>query len=863
MSDNEVWAIKRDSKNLNLQLVANADTSVLLYCIELANMANMDKCDYKTLGLAPGASIEEVKKAFRTLAKRLHPDKSKAPDATERFKDLNRAYAELLKNAKPTQPDVESNQRQMDITKTMPDMKVTEHSQCIVLDIGKEQIGLFHQICVEFYGPPVDLKSNGRKFSKQYKPLNDDKSNLGTIHVTIYLTSGRVLVQGTCYLLWHAEYLPHLMTMMVNNKTATPCLEDSHDIKPADESESTNNCSVCDYQDSGDMLACDACEQWLHYSCSKLFPERLLREMVDQCESVFVCWKCTTPPDDNPVSHHPALENTPPNTDLKCVTSAIQALEKNIVENIKLSSLESARNLNEKHNIELELIRERHKSEVKALKSKITELDEKLKNVNVNNINSTYTTAPPVDPEKETLIRELRAEILCKDEKISDLKDQIKTLKVLNSQLDARMKDLKHLTQLSNTENERLNSKVKDLEETNKTILNHNHKLNEDLWSAKRKNAETHVAPKVTANSPEMNGNRGTDSSKFQQNAAPMAPAADDDTANNNHNKNSRRETRPSETSIEDRSPSDKSPEDTRPKKTRKGGHLIITSSLGKDLDPEHIAPAAKQKICVKSIRGGKIEDLTAFMKRTPYQHKSVNLLVGGNDIDGGLSVELCYNNYTELITAVRDNNPGATINIMEVPQRIHNESASKQILQLNEQLYDLCTLEEYNDCYFYYNGMDRNPKFFQNDGIHLSTFRGGGASRLAMSFRRAVLDSESSNDPADDVPSTLLASPSQSERVTPGNPPMTNNQTRHSVQQQRRQWVPQSGHQERPSTESQWQCSNETLDRGRSSRQNYQPKGSRKHSTQNPSNGSGNLQDFKSLENVLQQFLKYIKSTE
>ena len=46
--------------------------------------------------------------------------------------------------------------------------------------------------------------------------------------------------------------------------------------------------------------------------------------------------------------------------------------------------------------------------------------------------------------------------------------------------------------------------------------------------------------------------------------------------------------------------------------------------------------------------------------------------------------------------------------------------------MKLNKQLYDLCQLDEYDDCHFYYNVMDRNPKIYQDDGIHLSTFRGG-----------------------------------------------------------------------------------------------------------------------------------------
>ena len=53
------------------------------------------------LGLAEGASLEEVKAAYKTLAKQYHPDRvaSLGPEfrelAEQRMKDINAAYAEL------------------------------------------------------------------------------------------------------------------------------------------------------------------------------------------------------------------------------------------------------------------------------------------------------------------------------------------------------------------------------------------------------------------------------------------------------------------------------------------------------------------------------------------------------------------------------------------------------------------------------------------------------------------------------------------------------------------------------------------------------------------------------------------------
>jgi curved DNA-binding protein len=50
---------------------------------------------YQTLGVAREATADEIKKAFRKLARKYHPDVSKEPNAEARMKEVNEAHAVL------------------------------------------------------------------------------------------------------------------------------------------------------------------------------------------------------------------------------------------------------------------------------------------------------------------------------------------------------------------------------------------------------------------------------------------------------------------------------------------------------------------------------------------------------------------------------------------------------------------------------------------------------------------------------------------------------------------------------------------------------------------------------------------------
>src|SRR5882672_4203543 len=52
---------------------------------------------YSILGVERGASADDIKKAYRKLAHKYHPDVSKDPQGEEKFKEVAEAY-ETLKN---------------------------------------------------------------------------------------------------------------------------------------------------------------------------------------------------------------------------------------------------------------------------------------------------------------------------------------------------------------------------------------------------------------------------------------------------------------------------------------------------------------------------------------------------------------------------------------------------------------------------------------------------------------------------------------------------------------------------------------------------------------------------------------------
>jgi molecular chaperone DnaJ len=101
---------------------------------------------HKTLGVSEDASDEDIKRAYRILAKRYHPDKNKNPDAPEKFKKIVIAYNYMLEHqgetptAPPAKEDSKPVIRGSDLKVILP-VTLEEVIQCKKKRLKTQRLG--------------------------------------------------------------------------------------------------------------------------------------------------------------------------------------------------------------------------------------------------------------------------------------------------------------------------------------------------------------------------------------------------------------------------------------------------------------------------------------------------------------------------------------------------------------------------------------------------------------------------------------------------------------------------------------------------------------------------------------------------
>src|SRR2546422_2344640 len=83
---------------------------------------------YKILGVERGASDEDIKKAYRKLARKYHPDVSKEPNAKEQFQEVSEAYETLKDKEKRAAFDSLGTNRAGQDFRPPPDWRSEEHT---------------------------------------------------------------------------------------------------------------------------------------------------------------------------------------------------------------------------------------------------------------------------------------------------------------------------------------------------------------------------------------------------------------------------------------------------------------------------------------------------------------------------------------------------------------------------------------------------------------------------------------------------------------------------------------------------------------------------------------------------------------
>ncbi len=159
----------------------------------------MAKDYYKILGVPRNATQEEIKKAYRRLAMKYHPDKNKGnKEAEEKFKEINEAYAVLSDPEKRKMYDMYGSaefQRRYSTEDIFKDFNFEDVFQDIGIDLGS-LFGRRRTRGRTFFFDLVDIFSHlfGTRFEEEeFSPFGEVYE---TVQIDLPLTLEEVLKGG-------------------------------------------------------------------------------------------------------------------------------------------------------------------------------------------------------------------------------------------------------------------------------------------------------------------------------------------------------------------------------------------------------------------------------------------------------------------------------------------------------------------------------------------------------------------------------------------------------------------------------------------------------------------------------------------
>ena len=135
---------------------------------------------YDLLGLDIKANSQDIKLAYRGLAKVYHPDKNTSPEATALFQELNQAYhtltsekfrAEYDISIGISEPHSDTSHGDSTCIKSLPNVTINirENMMSVTIDITDIMFLAFVQQCEQYYDmQPIDRGHHGLQFKFEY-----------------------------------------------------------------------------------------------------------------------------------------------------------------------------------------------------------------------------------------------------------------------------------------------------------------------------------------------------------------------------------------------------------------------------------------------------------------------------------------------------------------------------------------------------------------------------------------------------------------------------------------------------------------------------------------------------------------------